>query len=111
MEAESPRVPAVAAVAAIGIDVGATKVVAGLVDVNGAVVRRWQRRRTPDSSNASLQDALEGAMDALGDAHPDHPVGVGGAGIVRYPDGEVEFAAHHGHKTVKQAPHQHQATG
>lgn len=103
------RVPAAPAVAAIGIDVGATKVVAGLVDVNGAVVRRWERRRTPEST-ASLQEALEGAVDSLGVAHPDLPVGVGIAGIVRYPDGEVEFAANHGFRRVKLARNLRQAT-
>uniref|UniRef100_UPI00260DF262 ROK family protein n=1 Tax=Pseudonocardia sp. TaxID=60912 RepID=UPI00260DF262 len=55
--------------------------------------------------------ALDGAMDALGDAHPYLRVGVGVAGIVRYPDGEVEFAANHGHRRVKLARNLHQATG
>lgn len=105
-----PAAPSSPAVAAIGIDVGATKVVASLVAMNGAVVRRWEGRRTPEST-ASLQDALEGAVYALGFAHPDCPVGVGIAGIVRYPDGEVEFAANHGHGGVKLARTLHQATG
>lgn len=87
---------------AIGIDVGATKVVGGLVEADGRVLVHDQRRRTVDSGQAGLTQQLVELIGVLREQAPDDVVvGVGTAGLVRWPEGEVEFAANHGHGGVK----------
>lgn len=87
---------------AIGIDVGASKVVGGLVDGEGRVLAREERRGTPASDEAGLGALLLDMVEKLRVGAPDGvPVGVGTAGLVRWPEGEVDFAANHGHGRVK----------
>lgn len=70
---------------AIGVDIGGTKIAAGVVDGGGAILRR-QRRATPvDDAKALVRATVEAIADL--DA-PDAPVGVGVAGWVDL-DGRV----------------------
>lgn len=70
---------------AIGVDIGGTKIAAGVVDGDGAILRR-QRRPTPvDDAKALGRATVEVIADL--DA-PDAPVGVGVAGWVDL-DGRV----------------------
>lgn len=86
----------------IGIDVGASKIVAGVVDEEGDILHRYERRRTPDSSSAGLVDAVNEAIWALLALEPEVcAVGVGVAGLVTWPDGEIEYAANHTHDKLK----------
>jgi glucokinase len=48
----------------IGVDLGGTKILAGVVDADGKVERTVQER-TPTTSQAALLDALEGAVREL----------------------------------------------
>ena len=50
---------------AIGVDLGGTKILAGLVDSEGRVHATVQRE-TPTGSLEALLDALEGVVSALG---------------------------------------------
>jgi glucokinase len=86
----------------IGIDVGGTKVVAAVVDPDGRIRHRDTRVRTPSSSSSSLIGLLRRAVETLREQCPDvQAVGVGIAGLVHWPDGEVEFAANHDYHHVK----------
>jgi glucokinase len=76
----------VVAPAAIGIDVGGTKLVAASVAADGSVLER-RRRRTPASAAGSLVASLLELVDELG---PSLPVGIGIAGLVT-PDGVVRY--------------------
>lgn len=70
---------------AIGVDVGGTKIVAGVIDGDGAVQRR-QRRPTPVHDAATL---VRTTIQMIADLDaPDAPVGVGMAGWVDL-DGRV----------------------
>ena len=87
---------------AIGIDVGASKIVAAVVGPDGGVQERIERQRTPDSSSTSLVKLLSREVDTLRAAVPRvRAVGVGIAGLVTWPEGEIEFAANHGHRSLK----------
>lgn len=86
----------------IGIDVGASKIVAAVVNRDGEVQGRVEHHRTPDSSSDGLVDLLRDLVDKLLVDAPDVvAVGVGIAGLVTWPEGEVEFAANHGHRFLK----------
>lgn len=65
---------------AVGVDLGGTKIAAGLVD-EGGVVRREVRRETPDGPDAVV-DAIGDALDELGSEARDRPIGIGAAGFV-----------------------------
>lgn len=86
----------------IGIDVGATKVTAGVVTFDGCVIERYTRRLTPSSNSSGLVGPL---MDAIHDLRSRvsgiRRVGVGTAGLVHWPSGDIEFAANHGHRRLK----------
>lgn len=92
---------AVSRLPTIGIDVGASKIAAGVVDEQGKVLHRLEQRRTPESHAGGLVETLACMVRALADALPVCGVGVGTAGLVTWPDGEIEFAANHGHRKLK----------
>lgn len=70
---------------AIGVDIGGTKIAAGVVDVDGTILRR-QRRPTPVDDAATL---IRATVEVIADLDAaDAPVGVGVAGWVDL-DGRV----------------------
>lgn len=72
--------------AAIGIDVGGTKLVAAVVDAQGRVLERM-RRQTPARAPQDLVDEVHGLIADLGG---ELPIGIGIAGLVT-PDGTVRY--------------------
>ncbi len=84
---------------AVGVDIGGTKVAAGLVDPSGRVVRR-SRRDTPHRSRSPrvVEDTIISAVDELlGALTPGEEVvavGVGAAGFVSADRATVVFAPH-----------------
>jgi len=76
---------------AIGIDIGGTKVAAGVVDVNGNVLAR-ARRRTPTRDPAHLVDVVGEIVRQLLADHPVTCIGVGAAGWVDVERKTVLFA-------------------
>lgn len=78
----------------IGVDIGGTKVLGGVVGAQGAVLARI-RRSTPDRSLAPsvVEDSIVGLVDELRVSHEVSAVGVGAAGFVD-PNGTVLFAPH-----------------
>jgi glucokinase len=85
----APRVPTV------GIDIGGTKVMAGVVDADGAVLERL-RAETPDKSKSAkvVEDTIVELVLDLSDRHDVHAVGIGAAGWVDADRSRVLFAPH-----------------
>ncbi|RMI28212.1 ROK family glucokinase [Streptomyces triticirhizae] len=85
----APRVPTV------GIDIGGTKVMAGVVDADGTILERV-RTETPDKSKSPkvVEDTIAELVLDLSDRHDVHAVGVGAAGWVDADRATVLFAPH-----------------
>jgi len=83
----------VSEVLAVGIDIGGTKIAAGVVDADGHVLTR-RDVATPVGDRQSLVDAIIGLARDLAAEHPVHAVGVGVAGLVDRAGETVRFAAH-----------------
>ena len=79
---------------AVGVDIGGTKVLAGVVDRAGVVLAR-ARRETPHRSSAPgvVEDTIVEAVDELRATYDVGAVGVGAAGFVDRA-GAVLFAPH-----------------
>jgi glucokinase len=76
---------------AIGIDVGGTKVAAGVVDEDGRILAQ-ARRRTPSRDPAHLVDVVSEIVRQLLSEHRAEAVGVGAAGFVDHDRRTVLFA-------------------
>ncbi|WP_299445210.1 ROK family glucokinase [uncultured Phycicoccus sp.] len=80
----------------IGVDIGGTKVAAGVVDASGVVLRR-ARRDTPDRSKSPriVEDTIVSAVQELLEAESEAvAVGIGAAGFVAADRATVVFAPH-----------------
>lgn len=87
--ASAPRVPTV------GIDIGGTKVMAGVVDPDGNILEKI-RTETPDKSKSPkvVEDTIVELVLDLSDRHDVHAVGIGAAGWVDADRAKVLFAPH-----------------
>ena len=85
----APRVPTV------GIDIGGTKVMAGVVDADGNILEKL-RTETPDKSKSPkvVEDTIVELVLDLSDRHDVHAVGIGAAGWVDADRSRVLFAPH-----------------
>ncbi|GAB3485525.1 ROK family glucokinase [Nocardiopsis coralliicola] len=79
----------------IGVDIGGTKVAAGVVNPSGAVLAR-RRAETPDRSKSPkvVEDTIAGVVDELRTEFRVRAVGVGAAGFVDRQRSSVLFAPH-----------------
>ena len=77
---------------AIGVDIGGTKVAAGIVDETGQVIDR-ERRDTPDDV-AHTEDAIVEVVELLAARHDVVAVGIGAAGWVANDNATVLFSPH-----------------
>lgn len=78
---------------AIGIDIGGTKIAAGVVDLDGMVVDR-AFRETPSTSPTDVLTAITSLVEELRDGHYVVAVGIGAAGFVDDRRATVVFAPH-----------------
>ncbi|MBA2419455.1 MAG: ROK family glucokinase [Nocardioidaceae bacterium] len=78
---------------AIGVDIGGTKVKAGVVDLDGHVVQRI-RRATPTTSPAAVLDTIADIVSELRTQHQVTSVGIGAAGFVDSTRSTVLFSPH-----------------
>jgi glucokinase len=78
---------------AIGIDVGGTKIAAGVVDEQGRVLAR-RRAETPGTDPAAVLDTIGDLVDELRGEHEVGAVGIGAAGFVDASGSAVLFAPH-----------------
>nr|WP_223245315.1 ROK family glucokinase [Streptomyces sp. CBMA156] len=79
----------------IGVDIGGTKVVAGVVDGEGTVLEKL-RTDTPHKSKSAkvVEDVIVELVLQLADRHDVHAVGIGAAGWVDAERSRVLFAPH-----------------
>jgi glucokinase len=77
----------------IGIDIGGTKVLAGVVDPAGHVLAR-ERRQTDGRSAAAVEDTIVETVEGLADRYDVAAVGIGAAGFVDGSRSVVLFAPH-----------------
>ncbi|WP_181787755.1 ROK family glucokinase [Streptomyces phytophilus] len=85
----APRVPTV------GIDIGGTKVAAGVVDADGHILER-ATTETPDKSKSPqvVEDVIVELVLDLSERHDVHAVGIGAAGWIDADRSRVLFAPH-----------------
>lgn len=76
----------------IGVDIGGTKIAAGVVDEGGRIVAQ-ATRRTPAQDPELLEQAVADAVRELRERHPVVAVGIGAAGFVGADRRTVVFAA------------------
>jgi len=79
----------------VGIDIGGTKVMAGVVDADGNILEKL-RTETPDKSKSPkvVEDTIVELVLDLSDRHDVHAVGIGAAGWVDADRNRVLFAPH-----------------
>jgi glucokinase len=75
----------------IGVDVGGTKVAAGVVDERGTIVEKI-RRATPSVSPARTEHVIAEVVSELLSRHPARAVGLGAAGFIDEARASVRFA-------------------
>ncbi|MGH3486739.1 MAG: ROK family glucokinase [Actinopolymorphaceae bacterium] len=77
----------------IGVDIGGTKVAAGVVDPEGNVLERL-RRDTPSTSPGATEDTIATVVAELRDRHEVTAVGIGAAGWIDVTGSSVLFSPH-----------------
>lgn len=77
----------------IGIDIGGTKIAAGVVDEEGRVLAR-ERRDTPSTDPAGVVETIGAVVERLRRDHDVGAVGIGAAGFVDATGSTVLFAPH-----------------
>ena len=78
---------------AIGVDIGGTKVAAGVVDAQGRVLQE-ARRLTPGSSPRDVEQVIVELVSELSEEHRIGSVGIGAAGWMDLDGGTVLFSPH-----------------
>lgn len=78
---------------AVGIDIGGTKIAAGVVDEDGRVIART-RRETPTTEPEAVLDAIVEITEEFRAELPVKAVGIGAAGFVDASQSTVLFAPH-----------------
>ncbi len=78
---------------AIGIDIGGTKIAAGVVDEDGRILARL-RRETPTTQAPAVIDAIAEITEEFRREHHIIAVGIGAAGFVDATQSTVLFAPH-----------------
>jgi glucokinase len=77
----------------IGVDIGGTKVAAGVVDPEGNVLERL-RRDTPSTSPRATEDTIAAVVAELRERHEVTAVGIGAAGWIDVTGSSVLFSPH-----------------
>jgi glucokinase len=96
---------------AIGIDVGGTKIAAGVVAEDGRILERVRVPTPPDDEPAILA-ALHAVVDELLARDPRvEAIGVGAAGLVERPGGNARWAPHNTYRRLELRRLLHERTG
>lgn len=87
--------PLTAPLLTVGVDIGGTKVAAGVVTYEGTVIDHV-RRETPHRTKSpdEVEDTIVDAVLDLADRHEIHAVGIGAAGFIDATRSHVLFAPH-----------------
>lgn len=84
--------------AAVGLDIGGTKIAGGVVDASGTVLATVPPVPTPDDQEATVA-AVRRQLAALRALRPGvEAVGVGAAGLVEWPAGRLRWAPHNAYR-------------
>jgi glucokinase len=75
----------------IGVDVGGTKVLAGVVDEDGQILEQ-ERQSTPKTDGEAIAEVIAGLVASLRSRHDVEAVGIGAAGFVDLDRANVMFA-------------------
>lgn len=78
---------------AIGVDIGGTKVAAGVVDAEGRILDQ-AKRSTPGSDPRAVEEVIVELVEELGRGHRIWSVGIGAAGWMDLDGGTVLFSPH-----------------
>ena len=78
---------------AIGVDIGGTKVAAGVVDAEGRILAQ-AKRSTPGSDPRAVEQIIVELVEELGEGHRIWSVGIGAAGWMDLDGGTVLFSPH-----------------
>lgn len=96
---------------AIGIDIGGTKIAAGVVTADGRIVDRALLPTPMDDEPATIL-AMRGVIEELRRRHPAvEAIGVGAAGLVDWPSGRIRWAPHNAYRQLPLRRLLHEATG
>jgi glucokinase len=96
---------------AIGIDIGGTKIAAGVVAEDGRILGRVRVPTPPDDERATLA-ALHAVVDELLARDPAaEAIGVGAAGLVERPGGNARWAPHNTYRRLELRRLLHERTG
>ena len=66
----------------VGVDVGGTKVAAGVVDEAGTILARTRRPTPPSARPTDVEDVIASCVDELRASHEVGAVGIGAAGFI-----------------------------
>lgn len=78
---------------ALGIDIGGTKVAAGVVDCDGVILAQ-ERRETPGRDARAVEAVIVDLVHELGSRYDIRSVGIGAAGWMDLDSGTVKFSPH-----------------
>jgi glucokinase len=96
---------------AVGVDIGGTKIAAGVVAEDGRILERVRVPTPPDDEPATLA-ALHAVVDELRDRDPRvEAIGVGAAGLVERPGGNARWAPHNSYRRLELRRLLHERTG
>jgi glucokinase len=97
---------------ALGLDVGGTKIVGGVVAADGTVVERMPAFPTPPGDASATLTVLLRVIGELRARHPDvQAVGVGAAGLVEWPRGYIRWAPNNVYRALPLRELLQEATG
>jgi glucokinase len=103
--------PARVAPQAVGIDIGGTKIAAGVVTGDGRILDRTRIPTPPDDEAATLA-ALLAVVDQLRARNPGvEAIGLGAAGLVEWPGGNARWAPHNTYRRLELRRLLHERTG
>jgi glucokinase len=86
---------------AIGLDVGGTKIVGGIVTPAGEVIERLPPVSTPPGDQSAVVEALRMLTDDLRAKQPDvSAIGVGAAGLIDWPRGHIRWAPNNAYQRL-----------
>ena len=86
---------------AIGLDVGGTKIAAGVVSARGELIDRVARPTPPPGSGDSTLSLTLQLVDELRRRHPGvQVIGAGAAGMIDWPDGHIRWAPNNSYRDL-----------
>jgi glucokinase len=97
---------------AVGLDIGGTKIAAGVVRADGRIVEQTRIPTPQEAGEKVTVTALVEVIDGLRAGHPEvEAIGVGAAGLVQWPAGLVVWAPHNPYRDLPLRRLLHERTG